>query len=156
MSSTDLIPVPVTGEAINLTAGTDDLAYWVDRLQDIERQAKEARSMVGEELLRRLDHDACWTARVEGFEITAPSPAPTVEYDVDKLRATLDELVDDGYIGQGAAQAAVKVETSYKPVVAKLNALKKVAPEVARRIEECGTEVEKRRYVRVRPLRNAA
>lgn len=152
--STEVIPHPLTGEAIELAAETDTLAQWVDQLRELERQAKEARDMIGLELLRRMDAKASWTLRAGDFKITAPSPAPKTEWDVDQLRATLADLRDQG-LDEDAIDAALEVVVTYKPRTAGLNALRKLGGEVAERIAACGTEVEPARRVSVKPERSS-
>ena len=154
VDTTSLIPHPLTGEAIELTADTDMLAHWVDQLRELERQAKEARDLIGLELLRRMDAKASWTLRAGDFKITAPSPAPKVEWDVDQLRATLADLRDQG-LDEDAIDAALEVVVTYKPRASGLNALKKLGGEVAERIAACGTEVEPQRRVSVKPERSS-
>lgn len=151
--STDLVPHPKTGEALSLDAPTGTLAAYHDDLQELERIVREARGRIGEELLKRLDVKAKWTWREDGFEIKAPSPAPTTEYDVDAVRATLRDLQDEGVIDEDAADAAVQVTVSYKARVAGLNALRKLGDDVADRIDACGQPVEKPRRVSVKPVR---
>lgn len=146
---TALVPHPQTGEALDLSAPTGDLAAWVDQIRQIESQAKEAREEIGRELLRRMDAKASWTLREAGFKITGQSPQPKLEWNVDALRATLADLRDQG-LDEDAIDAALEVVVSYRPRAAGLNALKKLGGEVAERVESCATEVEPQRRVSVK------
>lgn len=149
MPGTSLIPHPLTGEALDLTADTEDLAYWCDQIRELERQAKEAREILGLELMRRMDSKASWTLRAGGFKITAPSPAPKREWNVDALRSTLADLRDQG-LDEDAIDAALEVVVTYKPRTVGLNALRKLGGEVAERIDACGEDVEPTRRVTVK------
>lgn len=150
----DTLPGPLvdprTGEMLPLDADTGTLAGWVDQLADLERHAREVRARIGEELLHRLDRSAKWTHHLDGFTVTAPSPAPVVEWDAVALRATLRDLEDEGVIDEEAVQAALEVVITYKARTAGLNALRKLGSDVAERIAACGHEVERRRTVKVK------
>lgn len=154
-TAASLIPHPATGEALDLNASTGDLARWADNLRELERQAKEVRDAISEELLHRMDRAAKWTLREDGFEIKGASPAPTIEWDVDQLRGALRELLNDGLIDEDAHDAALQVVVQYKPRTAGLNALRKLGGDIAERIAACGTDVEKPRRVSVKPVGRA-
>ena len=118
-------------------------------MRELERQAKEIRDTLGEELVRRMDAKAKWTLNLDGYKVSAPSPAPKVEWDVTALRSTLAALRDQG-IDEDALDAAMDVVVTYKPRTAGLNALKKLGGLVAEQIEACAVEVEPVRRVTVK------
>lgn len=148
--STDLIPHPRTGEALDLTADTETLAAWIDELREYESRSKEIRERIGAELVRRMDQSAKWTIHANGFKVTAPSPAPKVQWDAEALRPVLLELVFEGLISEEASDAALEVVLSYKAKPAGLNALLKLGGPVAERLSECRSEVEPVRRVSVK------
>src|SRR3954469_1475188 len=91
----DLLPAvahPVTGEVLALDAPTADLARALDELKELTSRIREVRERIDEELLRRMDSKARWTAHEGGFKITAPSPAPKAEWDGAELSVVLAEL----------------------------------------------------------------
>lgn len=146
---TELIPLPVTGEALDLTAPSPELARVLDDLRSFEQEIREAKQFISDELLARMDRDASWTLHVDGFKIEGDSPAPRAEWNIDALRATLADLLSDGRISEDAMDAALKVEIAYKPQARGLNALKKLGDDVEERIDACSTPVERQRRVRV-------
>lgn len=101
---------------------TANLAAFDERARELEAIAREARGLVGDQLLDRLDRGACWTLREGVYEIKAPSPtAGTTAYDTDELHDALALLVGDGVITQAAAAAALepsvpKVALTYEVV----------------------------------------
>lgn len=150
MTGVELIVHPGTGEQLDLTADDVYLVRWFDEIKELEARLKEVRAEVGRELTSRMDRAAKWTLRAGGLEARVPSPAPSVEWNVDALRATLADLLSDGMISEDASDAALEVVVTYKPRVAGLNALKKLGGEVQERVEACGVEVEKPRNVSVK------
>lgn len=147
--STDLVPIPLTGEALDLNGPDGDLAAAFDQVRDLERQLAEARRVIGDELIRRMDRAASWTLRVGDFKVSAPSPEPKIEFDVESLRAVLADLVAEGVISSEAAAGALRPEVTYKPSVRGINAVRKLGLEVAARLDGCAVEKPKDRRVRV-------
>jgi hypothetical protein len=134
-----LLPVPVTGEALDLAADDETLIEAVDRIRDLERQLKEARDIVAHELIVRMDSRAKWTITAGHWKATAPSPAPKVEWDTERLRETLAGLVIDGTIATEAAESALERVVTLKPRVAGINALRKLGGDIQERIDACST-----------------
>lgn len=128
---------PNSGQMIDpRTAEPAELADYVLAIRDWEARARTAKSMVSHELLRRMDADAEWTIREGGFKMTGASPEQYV-WDPDKLREVLKELLSEGKITAAAANAAMKREVTYKPVVGGIKKLLKLGGEVKAAIEEC-------------------
>lgn len=109
----------VTARALLAAAGIDDprdaetveLAAFADSTRELRSITDEARGVVSDELVRRLDLDGCWTWRDAGYEVKAPSPeAGTTRYHTHLLRDALGQLVADGIISPVAARSAVDVE----------------------------------------------
>lgn len=87
---------------------TVELARFADKARELQSIAAEARNVVSDELVRRLDQDGCWTWRDGGFEVKAPSPSTgTSQYHTGLLRDALTTLVGDGVISPTAANSAV-------------------------------------------------
>lgn len=101
-------------------ADTVDLAQFTEDALEVRRVFAEAVGEVSDELVARLDANARWTLRQDGWEIKSQSPAAgSVSYDIDLLREALEELVTDGVISRDAAWNAVEpvratVEVSYR------------------------------------------
>jgi hypothetical protein len=145
-----VVPHPVTGEALSLDAPTADLARALDELKELESRIDEVRAVIGEEVIRRLDSKARWTAHEGGFKLTAPSPAPKAEWDGPALALALVELRGLDLIDYEAAEAALETVVSYKPKAAGLNRLLKLGGEVAERVGACRVMVEPVRRVSVK------
>jgi hypothetical protein len=90
-------------------ADTVTLAEFDDRARLLESIAKEARGLSGDELIRRLDVDACWTAHAGEWTITSLSPeAGTIGFDGEVTHAVLAAAVEHDAISQAAMDAAVR------------------------------------------------
>lgn len=102
-----------TGEILDpKEAETTRLAQFVTDLGRLRKELAEAESIVSDELVSRLDRDACWTAHVADgenvWEIKAPSPtAGTTVYPEDVLETELESLVQEGLISPDAAAKAL-------------------------------------------------
>jgi hypothetical protein len=117
----------VTARALLAAAGIDDprdaatveLAAFVDNARGLRSITDEARGVVSDELLRRMDLDGCWTWRDGGYEVKAPSPeAGTTAYHTGLLREALQRLVAECVISPQASSSAVErvvatVDVSY-------------------------------------------
>jgi hypothetical protein len=111
-----LIPHPVTGEAIDLTAlGLGELAEHAGGLKDHRERLAEFDEALSARLLQELDRSAKWAVRAgdpsQGYqwEVQAPSPtAGTDEYPTDELRGALRLLINAGVIGERAAAGALE------------------------------------------------
>jgi hypothetical protein len=88
-----------------------ELGSFVDNVEHLKRVADEARGIVGDEGIRRLDRK--WTRRVDvdgvTFKLEAPSPeAGTTKYDTDLLKAALERLVAEDLIDPEGARGALE------------------------------------------------
>lgn len=150
MSTTDLVILPHTGEALALeTADTADLARLLDEVKDAESRLKEAKSLLSREVLRRQDQAASWTTHAPGFVLKGSSPAPSEEFDALALREELLGMVDEGALSIEAVDAAVETVITYKARKSGINALRKLGGVVAQIVDRHATEIDKPRYVRV-------
>lgn len=148
-TSTDLLPIPATGEALDLSAPDEDLVVMFDHVRGLERQLKEAREVIAQELTLRMDKRAKWSFEASGYKVSVASPAMKEEWDLDALRATLADLRDQG-LDEDAIDAALDVQVIYKPRAVGLNALRKLGGEVEERINSCRAQVEPVRRISVK------
>lgn len=140
---------PQTGELLDLnSAEADEIARWIESVREWEANARAAKQLASEELLRRMDQAASWTLRAGDYELKGESPN-RVEYAIEDLRGTLTNLVASGAITEEAAEAAVKVETTYKPAKRGINALLKLGGDVAEAVSAAARPVERPRRVTV-------
>lgn len=144
---------PATGQVVDLDAKTEDLAQVLDDTREMEYKLRYFKEAVSAEVLRRMDRQAEWTMREGEYELRSISPAPKIDWAGDELALVLDELVAEGRIDQGAKEAALETEISYKPKARGLNALLKLGQDVASRLLPHRAEAERKRYVTVRRLR---
>lgn len=90
-------------------ADTLELAMFDERVVEWISIAKEARGLGGDELVRRLDLDSCWTCHEGDYTITSPSPqAGTVGWHAGVLHLVLSAAVEAGAVSRSAMDAAVK------------------------------------------------
>ena len=114
MTSTEIAPV-MSGEVLDRSSGelidlreasTDRLARFLDEAAELVSLVNEAKAQVDREVLRRMDAEASWTARLGAFELQAPSPeAGMTYYDEQALEEVLDGLVERGLVSEPAASA---------------------------------------------------
>lgn len=159
MSSTDLdvripdIPAvvdPRTGEALVIAeATTDTLAMFLDNVRDTERAFRDQKKAVTYEVLRRMDAEASWTARVGDYELKGDGPGDRTEYDAKGLYEALGEYVESGVITEAARSAAVERTYAYKASVRGIRALEKLGGGIAELIRQHTRSTPKDRRVSV-------
>ena len=154
--STDLTaPVtltnPSTGEVLTLESPTGDLGRYLADVREMESYVKEAKNIVQQEILRRMDKDALYTVRVPGagLKLSGSSPAPSEEFDELALREALLVLVDEDVVTIEAVDRAVEPVVTYKARMAGIKALRKLGGRVAEVIDGHSNTIFKTRYVRV-------
>lgn len=153
--STDLEPAarvisPRTGEVIEISAPTEALAGWLLDVREHEGALREAKRVVSEEVVSRLDAQARWTEHLPGgLKVSAPSPAPATEYDELALREALYVLVDEGVLSVEAVDRAIVPVVTYKASAAGIRALSKLGGRAQETIQAHSRTVEKRRTVSV-------
>jgi hypothetical protein len=128
----------VTGEILDpKDAETVRLARFITNLGQLRKELAEAESIVSDELVERLDRDACWTTRVadgeNAWEIKAPSPtAGTTIYPEDILETELETLVREALISPDAAAKAL-----HRRIILELGVPWDADPrEIARQVKE--------------------
>lgn len=122
---------PDTGEMVLLADAPQELiARVLGRtelaIQDHLHYLRNAKDILGAEMLSRMDDNAEWTASSRGVKVSAPSPtAGTTSWDAEALHNVLDDLVKAKVITKAAALRACKVNVEHVPVVAGIKALLK-------------------------------
>lgn len=130
---------PTTGESKPITATEPEvLALVLGMIQasidDHLRALYEAKRVLGDEAIRRMDRSAKWTVKARGVEVSAPSPnAGATDWNAEKLDEILGVLVAEGVIDRSAKIAAVWPDTVYKTDKRAIAALLKI-PGVAERV----------------------
>lgn len=141
---------PITGELFELDRPSIDLARLLQDVRDAESMLREAKRVVGDELLRRMDQAASWTIRLEGgLTVKSSSPAAVEQFDAPELHDDLMALVDEGVLTVEAADAAVETVVSYKARKVGINALRKLGGRVAEIVNAHARSEEPTRYVSV-------
>lgn len=142
--------VPWTGELVALANATDEqLAELLEQAREIEQDAlRQLKRAVQEEILSRMDREACWTVHAGRVTLTGDSPNRS-DWDVERLRKTLRSLTRSGAISSAAATKAVRRKVVYEASVSGVNALLKLGGTVAERLEECRVPSSRPRGVRV-------
>ncbi len=137
-------PRDLTNEQLAEALDTTKLFKMTD-LAPFERGLKD-------EALRRMDARAAsgeagaWTMRVEGYKLEGDSPNQT-DYDVDRLKAALEDLVAEGKLGQEAIDKVI-VPSGWKIAKRALSQLAKL-PGVKEVVDACEVPVTRPRNVRV-------
>jgi hypothetical protein len=96
------------------TATIADLAAFVPDADHLTSLAREAKGIVSDELVRRMDRVGKWTIHEGDLTIKSSSPAAGTErYDDERLAEALEALVQEDLIDGHAAFAAI--ERVYPP-----------------------------------------
>lgn len=140
---------PRTGEVIALDAPTEDLGGYLADVREFESLIREAKALVGREIMDRMRKQAKWTIEAGGLKLTAPRKDTEEEWDGAVLREALCEFVDRDELAIAAVDAAVEVVVEYKVKKAGINALRGVGGEVGAAVDSLAREVPKTRYVSV-------
>lgn len=139
--------VPATGEIVSLSAPTDVLAGAAAQMRELENELARVRSVVNDELTRRLDHENLRSADVGDYTITVDAPGG-VDWDVNKLEDELSRLVELGVISDAAMERALPAKRRVA-----LRELKKLIPAVEddyrEDIEACSTPSNRVRRVKI-------
>jgi hypothetical protein len=114
---------PATGELLDLSAPTEDLARWLTEARELDEAMRTEKRRVVAELLDRMDRDASYTIRVGSLELKGDGPEPPTVYDGESLRHALQAYVDAEVISPEALDRAVEVVPTYKPRANGLKAL---------------------------------
>lgn len=136
---------PATGESKPLHSTEPEVIARVlgmvqASIDDHLRALYDAKRVLGNEVIGRMDRKASWTVRAPGVEITAPSPDRGAhDWDAEKLDGILSNLVDENIIDRSAKLRAVWPDTVYKTDKRAIAALLKI-PGVAERVAEARIE----------------
>lgn len=125
---------PITGELIALDGPSESLGGLLSDIREMESRAREAKSLVSDELLRRMDKSREWTVHCPGFKLVGQSDAEKPEYDKAGLFKELEKLADEGLIDTDAALRAVEPVLELKVHDSGMKRLLK-SPVIAARLE---------------------
>lgn len=142
---TELLILPVTGEAIDLSAGPKVLLDAWNQIVGAEQDLKAAKREIADEVTRRLDHEGRRSLTVDGVKFETTAPTEKV-WNVKELSETLNELVDEDTISDEKAGRCIKWEP--KPVWNELKTLLS-DPRCQARIEHCYVEKPASRYGKI-------
>jgi hypothetical protein len=146
--------IRLTGEEIDLSRPTAELASWLDQIKQFQILGRSAESDIKLELQRRADHDNATELDGGDYVINVDKPAVVHEWQdeetIEALKAVLADLILEGTISKKAADEALSVEVSYKVHSTKLKDLGRRDPAIAARIEDCVKTKEKPRRVSVK------
>jgi hypothetical protein len=131
------------------TATIADLAAFVPDADHLTSLAREAKGIVSDELVRRMDRVGKWTLREGDLTIKSSSPAAGTErYDNERLANALTALVGEDVIDAQAAIAAIErvypraPEPYWKQKPAGIKALLKLSPRVVEAVLSARVEVD--------------
>ena len=146
------ITLAATGEIIDPSAlATDELAGRLDEVRELRRALGEAERALQDEALARMDRRGAWTAEVGDWRLEASSPEAAVDYDPDKLKEALGQLVADGLVDQDAAGEVFRASTVERVMRGQIGRLSKLGGEVAERLAAARLPASKPRRVRLTP-----
>lgn len=106
--------IPTTGEAVELSAPTEELAAFFDRIAEAKRELRQAEDLLKQELCGRLDRDNRRTDLFGEFEVSVDAPNPT-EWDTAQLARVLTVLVGEGKLTADAARKVLEPVRVLKP-----------------------------------------
>lgn len=133
---------PRSGEIVDLRKQSDeDLAAFLQWIRDQEEGARRSKKLISIELHRRMDGDALWTREAETFRIKGAAP-PTPDYEAERLRPILEQLVKDGDITEAAMENACPLETKPKAKKQGIKALAKLGKKIADAIKQAEKPVD--------------
>lgn len=149
----ELVVHPHTGEIVSLNDEDEKLVALDLQLQDFAEQIKQARTLISEEFVHRLDKRRKWTRHVKldglgAVEIKSSSDAPSIAYDADQVAAVCEDLVSRDVIDDEAMAAAVEYvipEPRWVAKTAGINALIKLSGPVEEALKACRVETPKGR-----------
>jgi hypothetical protein len=126
-----------------------DLANFALDADHLAGLAREAKTAVSDELVRRMDRQGRWTLHEAGLTVKSSSPtAGTERYDDEALAAALARLVQEDDIDQDAVTNAIDwvqpplPAPYWKQKAAGIKALLKLGSPVVEAVEGARVEVE--------------
>jgi hypothetical protein len=140
---------PLSGELVPLDSPTDTLGRYLADVREFEQGLRSAKRQVSDELLARMDADACYTAHLGDVTVEGDGPG-RVEYDAEGLWHALRPFVDAGTITEAALDRAVERVWTFKSKAAGIKALLKQGGRLAGVVEQFSRPSEKPRNVRVK------
>ena len=141
--------IPQTGQVLDLPKEpTNLLAEAFDQIKEMEAELSSLRRRVGEELTKRLDHEAVRTFDAGGWRIEVDAPV-RYAWDGEAVRDTLRRLANDGAISENVIDRACKQQ--WKVSLRELDKIKRVLNETdASKLDACREPSDRARSVRVK------
>jgi len=145
--------IRATGEVLDLSAPTGELAAVLDHMAAIEAELRTARELVRQELCGRLDRDnQRRTMTDDGWFLEVDAPGQT-EWDTGRLAGVLEGLVSAGKLSAEAARAALEPVRVLKPrrrELAKLAGLPQLSDDDREALSRCEHPTGRQRRVTVK------
>jgi len=132
--------MPHTGELVSLDADAEVLAEALHEIREMEASLRSAKGLISREVHRRMDASARWTIDAGDWQLVGASPG-RLNWNADRLAEIVLELVQEGTINAAAAEAAVEQVHEWRARPVGINALRKLGPEIAARVEEASEPV---------------
>lgn len=151
-----MIVNPATGEALDLTGPTNDLAAAVVGLGEVRQMLDDYRHAVEAEIARRMDAANTRKERIGEWEISVNAPT-TESYPTDLVREQLAYLIEKHGLDPVVMDRVI-VTPDPKPAEAKVDRreinklLKHPDPEVGERIGRASVTAPARRNVKIERL----
>lgn len=138
---------PDTGEIIADVSTADDVALIVGlvEFQEMEAELKSRKREISDEIARRMDFQGRRSVSHSGLKLEVNAPTAK-EWDLDRLRADLTDLVNEDVISPAKAAKCVKWTPS--PVWAEIKTL--LSDPRCSRLSHAFKEIPATRYVKVR------
>lgn len=144
---------PLTSEVVDLINAPDrELAAFLKGLRDDTSNMNNAKRIVTQEILRRMDGDAAWTRHAGPYKLVSSSPEPVEEFDAASLRGALLELVDEKELTIEAVDRAIEQVITYKAHKSGIKALRKLGGRAKEIIDSHSFSHAKDRYVVVQRI----
>jgi len=142
---------PATGELLDLAGQpTGQLADLLAGCRDYQQQVADFREQVEQEICRRMDRQNSRSAMVGQVRLTVNAQART-EWDLERLRTVLAELVTAGELDPAAAAAVIERPVP-KPLPERVNAQAARKLDGHDAVRECSRKVPQRRTVKIERL----
>mgnify|MGYP000847483191 FL=1 len=142
---------PATGEILDLAGQpTDQLAGLLNGCRVYQQQVADFREQVEQVICDRMDRQNQRTAVVGTVKLTVNAQART-EWDLERLRAVLADLVRAGLLNEDAAAAVIERPVP-KPLPERVNAAAARKLEGHEQVRECARKVAQRRTVKIERL----
>ena len=142
-----LLPFPGTGEVVDLTE-PEQVGRALAEIRDMQTELRTATTVLSAAAHEIMDRRLEWTLHLPGVKLQGKPPKQTT-YDVDQLRATLADCVEQGLLTEDAAGQAIREKVKYEPAKSGIKKLRGLGGEVEERVAACERPDDRPRYVTV-------